>query len=278
MSRASSIGSPCQGKTGTTTSRKPLIKSLKLCSDWGAADNGFSIVTQLTFGDADFANKGKKTRKERFRCEMEQIVPWPSLIRLIAPFYPDAGNGRRPYPLATMLRIHLMQNWFALSDPAMEDALLDVPALRQLAGLSSQASIPDETTILNFRHLIEEHDLADDILACVNRHLVRKGLMIKRGTMVDAAIIDAPTSTKNASGERDPEMHQTEKGNEWYFGMKAHIGADVDSGLVHTVVTTAANESDVSQIDALLHGKEEVVHADSGVSWGTALRHARRAH
>jgi IS5 family transposase len=229
-----------------------------------AADNGFSIVTQLTFGDADFANKGKKTRKERFLGEMEQIVPWPSLIRLIAPFYPDAGNGRRPYPLATMLRIHLMQNWFALSDPAMEDALLDMPALRQFAGLSSQASIPDETTILNFRHLIEEHDLAEDILACVNGHLVRKGLMVKRGTMVDATIIDAPTSTKNASGERDPEMHQTKKGNEWYFGMKAHIGADVDSGLVHTVLTTSANESDVSQIDSLLHGKEKVVHGDAG--------------
>lgn len=161
-------------------------------------------MTQLTFGDADFANKGKKTRKERFLGEMEQIVPWPALIRLIAPFYPQAGNGRRPYPLATMLRIHLMQNWFALSDPGMEDALLDMPALRQFARLSSQASIPDETTILNFRHLIEEHDLADDILSCVNGHLVRKGLMVKRGTMVDATIIDAPTSTKNASGERDP--------------------------------------------------------------------------
>jgi len=219
---------------------------------------------QLTFGDADFAAKGKQTRKERFLSEMEQVVPWPALLRLIAPVYPEAGNGRRPYPLATMLRIHLMQNWFSLSDPAMEDALYDMPALRRFARLSSQASIPDETTILNFRHLIEEYELAPEILACVNRYLQRRGLMLKHGTMVDATIIEAPTSTKNADRERDPEMHQTKKGNEWHFGMKAHIGADADSGLVHTVVTTAANESDVSRVADLLHGKEQRVHADAG--------------
>lgn len=221
-------------------------------------------MDQLTFGDADFANKGKTTRKERFLGEMEQVVPWASLQRLIEPFYSDGIEGRRPYPLATMLRIHLMQNWFALSDPGMEDALHDMPALRQFAKLSSLASVPDETTILNFRHRIEEYELAPEILASVNRHLSRKGLMVKRGTMVDATIIEAPTSTKNADGERDPEMHQTKKGNEWYFGMKAHIGADVESGLVHTVVTTAANESDVAQIEDLLHGEEELVHGDAG--------------
>lgn len=232
-------------------------------------------MNQLTFGDADFAGKGKTTRKERFLAEMEQVVPWQALLRLIKPVYPEAGNGRRPYELSTMLRIHLMQNWFALSDPAMEDALYDMPALRQFAGLSSLASIPDETTILNFRHLIDEFELAPEILACVNRHLVRRGLMLKRGTMVDATIIDAPTSTKNEEGTRDPEMHQTKKGNEWYFGMKAHIGADVDSGLVHTVVTTPANESDVAQIDELLHGKEEVVHGDSGYTG--AQEYVRRA-
>jgi IS5 family transposase len=146
----------------------------------------------------------------------------------------------------------------------MEDALHDMPALRQFAKLSSLASVPDETTILNFRHLIEANELAPEILAGVNRHLSRKGLMVKRGTMVDATIIEAPTSTKNADGERDPEMHQTKKGNEWYFGMKAHIGADVESGLVHTVVTTAANESDVAQIEDLLHGEEKLVHGDAG--------------
>lgn len=227
-------------------------------------------MNQLTFADADFAGKGKTTRKERFLSEMEQVVPWSALLRVITPVYPEAGNGRRPYPLATMLRIHLMQNWFALSDPAMEDALYDMPALRQFAGLSSLSAIPDETTILNFRHLIEEYELAPEIFACINRLLVRKGLMVKRGTMVDATIIEAPTSTKNEDGTRDPEMHQTKKGNQWHFGMKAHIGADVDSGLVHTVVTTPANESDVSQIDELLHGKEEVVHGDAGYTGAQA--------
>ncbi len=177
-------------------------------------------MDQLTFGDADFAAKGKQTRKERFLSEMEQVVPWPALLRLIAPVYPEAGNGRRPYPLATMLRIHLMQNWFSLSDPAMEDALYDMPALRQFARLSSQTSIPDESTILNFRRLIEEYELAPEILVCVNRYLQRRGLMVKQGTMVDATIIEAPTSTKNADRERDPEMHQAKKGNQWHFGMK----------------------------------------------------------
>lgn len=219
---------------------------------------------QLTFGDADFAHKGKVTRKERFLSEMEQVVPWSALERVIAKAYPEAGNGRPPYPLSTMLRIHLMQNWFSLSDPGMEDALYDMPALRQFARLSSQAAVPDETTILNFRRRIEVNGLAPEIFASVNRHLMRRNLMVKHGTMVDATIIEAPTSTKNAEGERDPEMHSTKKGNEWHFGMKAHIGADVMSGLVHTVVTTAANASDVGEVDKLLHGKEEAVLGDAG--------------
>lgn len=220
-------------------------------------------MTQMTFGDAEYANKRKTTKRERFLAEMEQVVPWKALVRQIEPFYPLAGQGRHPYPLETMLRVHLMQNWFGLSDPGMEEALYEVASMRQFAGLNLQGAIPDETTILNFRHRLEKNDLAPEILATVNRHLVRKGLMLKRGTMVDATIIDAPSSTKNAEGERDPEMHQTKKGNNWYFGMKAHIGADVDSGLVHTVVTTAANEADVEQIDELLHGKEEVVYGDA---------------
>lgn len=221
-------------------------------------------MAQLTFGDAEFAGKGKTTRKERFLAEMEQVVPWSALQRLIAPVYPEAGNGRRPYPLATMLRVYLMQNWFSLSDPAMEDALYDMPALRQFARLSSLDAIPDETTILNFRHLIEEYDLAQEIFGSVVRLLQRKGLMLKEGTMVDATIIDAPSSTKNEDGQRDPEMRQTKKGNNYFFGMKAHIGVDVDSGLTHTVVTTPANESDVAQVAVLLHGKETTVHGDSG--------------
>ena len=182
---------------------------------------------------------------------------------LIEPHYPLAGRGRRPYPLESMLRVHLMQNWFALSDPAMEEALYEIASLRSFAHLSLGEPIPDETTILNFRHLLEANELADDILKAVNALLARKGLLLKRGSIVDATIIAAPSSTKNAEGERDPEMHQTKKGNQWHFGMKAHIAVDADSGLVHTVVATSANQSDVEQIADLLHGKEERVWADS---------------
>jgi len=219
---------------------------------------------QISFADAEYAGKRKKTRREVFLEEMELVVPWRALLKVIEPFYPVAGRGRRPYPLESMLRVHLMQNWFALSDPAMEEALYEIASLRNFAGLSLGEPIPDETTILNFRHMLEEYELADDILKQVNAHLARKGLLLKRGSIVDATIIAAPSSTKNAEGARDPEMHQTSKGNQWFFGMKAHIGVDVDSGLVHTVTTTAANESDVEQIADLLHGKEEHVYADSG--------------
>jgi len=221
-------------------------------------------MSQLSFSDAEYAGKRKKTRREVFLEEMEQVVPWKALLKVIEPFYPVAGRGRRPYPLEAMLRVHLMQNWFALSDPAMEEALYEIASLRSFAGLSLGEPIPDETTILNFRHLLEQYDLAEDILKQVNAHLSRKGLLLKKGSIVDATIIAAPSSTKNAEGERDPEMHQTKKGNQWHFGMKAHIGVDVDSGLVHTVTTTAANEADVEQVADLLHGKEEHVWADSG--------------
>ena len=166
--------------------------------------------------------------------------------------------------MESMLRVHLMQNWFALSDPAVEETLYEIASLRAFARLSLTEPIPDETTILNFRHLLEESDLAEDIFKAVNAHLARKGLLSKRGSIVDATIISAPSSTKNAEGERDPDMHQTKKGEQWYFGMEAHIGVDADSGLVHTVTTTAANESDVEQVADLLHGKEQEVWGDSG--------------
>ena len=221
-------------------------------------------MNQLSFSDAEYAGKRKKTRREVFLEEMELVVPWQALLKVIEPFYPVAGRGRRPYPLKVMLRVHLMQNWFALSDPAMEEALYEITSLRTFAGLSLNEPIPDETTILNFRHLLEEYDLAEDVLKQVNAHLTRKGLLLKRGSIVDATIIAAPSSTKNAEDERDPEMHQTKKGNQWYFGMKAHIGVDADSGLVHTVTTTAANEADVEQVADLLHGKAQQVWADSG--------------
>ena len=221
-------------------------------------------MSQMSFGDAEYAGKRKQTRREVFLGEMEQVVPWKSLLNLIEPCYPIAGRGRHPYPLETMLRVHLMQNWFGWSDPAMEEALYEITPVRSFAHLRLTQPIPDETTILNFRHLLEENELAPEILGRVNGHLARKGLLLKRGSIVDATIIAAPSSTKNADGERDPEMHQTKKGNQWFFGMKAHIGVDADSGLVHTVTTTAANEADVEQVQDLLHGKEEVVHADAG--------------
>src|SRR5579862_2337797 len=218
----------------------------------------------MSFGDAEYAGKRKKTRREVFLEEMDQVVPWKSLLNLIEPLYPIAGGGRHPYPLETMLRVHLMQNWFALSDPAMEEALYEITPMRVFAGLSLTKAIPDETTILNFRHLLEKYELAPEILSRVNALLTRKGLMLKRGSIVDATIIAAPSSTKNAAGERDPEMHQTKKGNQWHFGMKAHVGVDVASGVVHTVVGTAANEADINQTAALLHGREEAIFADAG--------------
>jgi IS5 family transposase len=221
-------------------------------------------MSQLSFSDAEYAGKRKKTRREVFLEEMELVVPWKALLKVIEPFYPVAGRGRRPYALESMLRVHLMQNWFALSDPSMEEALYEIASLRNFAGLKLSEAIPDETTILNFRHMLEEYDLAEDILKQVNAHLMRKGLLLRRGSIVDATIIAAPSSTKNAEGKRDPEMHQTKKGEQWHFGMKAHIGVDADSGLVHTVTTTPANEADVEQVADLLHGKEEEVYADSG--------------
>jgi len=220
-------------------------------------------MSQISFADAEQAGKRKKTRREVFLAEMELVVPWKALLKVIEPHYPVAGRGRRPYPLQAMLRVHLMQNWFALSDPAMEEALYEIASLRTFAGLGLE-TIPDETTILNFRHLLEANDLAEDIFKQVNAHLARKGLLLKRGSIVDATIIAAPSSTKNSAGERDPEMHQTKKGNQWHFGMKAHIAVDAESGLVHTVTATAANEADVEQVADLLHGKEEQVWADSG--------------
>lgn len=178
--------------------------------------------------------------------------------QFIEPFYPLAGRDRRPYPLETMLRVHLMQNWLGLSDPAIEEALYEITPMRAFAGLSLNGSIPDETTILNFRRLLETHDLAPQILSRINAYLGRNGLMLKRGTIVGATIIAAPSATKNAEGERDPEMRQAKKGNQWHFGMKAHIGVDADSGLVHTVSTAPANEADVGEVGLHLHGKEQV--------------------
>ena len=220
-------------------------------------------MKQMTFADAEYAGKRKQTRKELFLIEMDQVVPWQGLIALIEPHYPKGEGGRPSYPLMAMLRVHLLQNWFGYSDPAMEEALYETTILRQFAGLSLER-IPDETTILNFRRLLERHELAGGILAVINGYLGDRGLSLRQGTVVDATLIHAPSSTKNKDGKRDPEMHQTKKGNQYYFGMKAHIGADSESGLVHSVVGTAANVADVTQVDKLLHGDENMVGADAG--------------
>ena len=222
-------------------------------------------MDQLSFSDAEHRSKRKRTRREVFLDEMDRTIPWNLLEAIIEPHYPKAGNGRRPYPLSTMLRIHCLQQWYSFSDPAMEEELYEIPSLRQFARLSlSRGSIPDETTILKFRHLLEQHDLTRKILSAVADHLHEKGLMLRQGTIVDATIISAPSSTKNKQGARDPEMHQTKKGNQWFFGMKAHIGVDAQSGLVHSMTCTAANEHDLNQAENLLHGDEAYVFADAG--------------
>jgi IS5 family transposase len=228
---------------------------------------GFMGGKQLGFSDYEQTTARKRTKRERFLTQMAAVVPWRALIALIEPCYPKTGSkgGRPPYPLETMLRIHLMQQWYDLSDPAMEDALIEVPTMRRFAGIALISErIPDETTILAFRHLLERHDLGKQIFETVKAHLKANGMAMKQGTIIDATLIAAPSSTKNKKGERDPEMHQTKKGNQWYFGMKVHIGVDKDNGLIHSVETTAANVHDLTPAAELLHGDETVVYADAG--------------
>jgi IS5 family transposase len=224
-------------------------------------------MKQMSLSESGFERKIKRTRKREFLDEMNLVVPWAELVSLIAPHAPQPGakGGRPPFGVQTMLRIHFLQQWFNLSDPAMEEALYDTPMFREFAGLDlGEDHLPDESTILRFRHMLEAHDLSIQILATVNATLTAKGLLLKQGTVVDATLIAAPSSTKNSTGTRDPEMHQTKKGNQWYHGMKAHIGSDADQGLVHSVTTTAANAHDVTQAHVLLHGEETDVFADSG--------------
>lgn len=222
-------------------------------------------MKQMSLATTGFELVTKRTRKREFLDEMNLVIPWTELLALIAPHTPAGKTGRPPFDTEVMLRIHLLQQFFGHSDPAMEEALHDIALYREFAHLDAGITrLPDESTILRFRHLLEEHGLGQQILATVNAQLIERGLMLKTGTVVDATLIAAPSSTKNDKGERDPEMHQTKKGNQWHFGMKAHIGVDADSGLVHTVTTTAANAHDITQAAALLHGEEEMVFADSG--------------
>jgi IS5 family transposase len=220
---------------------------------------------QISFAQSEYAGKKKVTRRERFLGEMEQVVPWARLCAVIEPHYPNGKRGRPPIGIERMLRIYFLQQWYALADEALEDALYDSQALRTFAGIDlSVEAVPDATTLLKFRHLLEAHDLTKRIFAEVGALLSERKLLMKEGTIVDATIIAAPSSTKNARQERDPEMHQTKKGNQWYFGMKAHIGVDAQSGLVHSVAGTAANVADITQTHALLHGQEKRAYADAG--------------
>jgi IS5 family transposase len=249
-------------------------------------------MKQTTFASLAFERKKKQTRRERFLLEMEAVVPWSELLAVIEPHYPKSGGrGRPPMTLATMLRIYFLQQWYALSDPAMEEALYEIESMRRFSGLElADDALPDETTILKFRHLLEKHGLTAQMMKIINEVLEQRGLLVQGGTMVDATIIHAPPSTKNKKRQRDPEMHQTKKGHQWYFGMKVHVGADVNSGLVHTVSVTPANAADISQLPHLLRAEDKAVFGDkayvnnelkrrarkAGVFWGVSLKASKR--
>jgi transposase, IS5 family len=248
---------------------------------------------QGSFVEAEYAGKKKQTRRDRFLAEMERVVPWARLVARLQPLYPRGERGRPPIGLERMLRIYFLQQWYGLAPRlrggrlALEDALYDSQALRGFAGIElNRDPVPDATSVLRFRHWLEEHNLTRVLFDEVGAMLEERGLLMRQGTIVDATIIAAARSTKNQQKSRDPQMHQTKKGNQWHFGMKAHIGVDVASGVVHTLVGTAANEADINQTAALLHGREEAIFADAGytgadkrpehedceVSWNIAIK------
>ena len=249
-------------------------------------------MTQLTFAEAEYQNKKRKTRRELFLEKMDGLIPWAKLEKKLRKHYPKGENGNPPYPLPIMLRVHCLQLFYNLSDPAMEDALYEIESMRRFAGLRLSDRLPDESTILRFRHFLERHKLGEVIFDTVSAQLRQQGLMMREGTIVDATIIAAPSSTKNQEGEQDPEMHQTKKGNEWHFGMKMHIGVDDRDGLIHSIETTAANVHDLTAADQLLHGEEQRVWGDAGytgihkrdafkdrdVDWRIALRPGTRSN
>ena len=247
---------------------------------------------QASFSDLEYAAKKRVTRRDRFLSEIEAVTPWLALVAEIEPFYPKGeGRGRPPIGVHRMLRMYIAQQCFGLSDEGIEDAIYDSQAIRGFIGIDlNRETAPDATTLLKFRRLLEENNLTERIFTAINTVLAAKGLLLKEGTVVDATIIEAPSSTKNKNGTRDSEMHQTKKGNQWHFGMKAHIGVDADSGLTHTLVTTAANVSDITQAHALLHGDETTAFGEAGyqgverrqeieksaVTWHVALRPGKR--
>ncbi|WP_371877045.1 IS5 family transposase [Microbulbifer sp. 2205BS26-8] len=219
-------------------------------------------MNQLTFAEVEYTIKKRKTRRELFLEKLNELLPWRQLESSVAKYYARGGMGRSPYPLPAMLRIHIMQFAYNLSDPAMEDALYEIESIRRFAGIRLDR-VPDEATILNFRHLLEEHQLGKKLFNKINKHLDRNGLILREGSIVDATIISAPSSTKNKDGERDPEMRQTKKGNEWHFGMKMHIGVEDLLGLIHSIETTPASELDLNMADKLFHGEEKRAWADA---------------
>jgi IS5 family transposase len=232
-------------------------------------------MRQKTFAEGTFEQYRKPTRRERFLAEMDKIIPWRELCDVIEPFYPKAdGAGRPPIGIERMLRIHFLQHWFNLSDPAVEEALYDSRAMRTFVGIDlGREAAPDETTVCKFRHLLEAHNLGKQLFALIAEYLDENGMKVRTGTIVDATIIDAPTSTKNLRKERDPEMHQTKKGQQWYFGMKAHIGVDSRTKLIHSVAATSANVHDSQVLPDLLHGNETRVWGDSAYTGqGDAIR------
>jgi IS5 family transposase len=238
-----------------------------------AGKTGWSIAMQTSFSDLEYAAKKKRTRRDRFLGEIQEVMPSSALLAVIEPHYPKGdGRGRPPVGVKRMFRIYIAQQCFGLSDEGIEDAIYDSQAIRSFVGIDfAREASPDATTLLKFRRLLDKHQLTERIFATINTLLAAKSLILSEGTVVDATLIAAPSSTKNREGERDPETHQTKKGNQWHFGMKAHIGVDADTGITHTVVTTAANVADVTQAHALLHGDEKFVIGDAGYQ-GAAKR------
>jgi len=235
-------------------------------------------MTQLSFATLAHRHKKKQTKREKFLAEMDAVVPWALLLALIEPYYPKAGNGRRPHPLEVMLRIYFLQQWYQLSDPGAEEALYDIQSMRAFAGLElGHDAIPDETTILNFRRLLERHDLTKALFEAVSRHLEDKGALLRGGTIMDATLIAASPSTKNKDGKRDPDMSQSKKANQWYFGMKVHIGVDTRSGLVHTAGVTTGKVHDARVMDNLIREDDRAVFGDKGYVNEKKKRAARAA-
>lgn len=222
-------------------------------------------MKQFSFATLTYQHKKITTKREKFLNEMEHVVPWQRLLKLIEPHYPKAGNGRPPMSMECMLRIYFLQHWYALSDPAAEEALYDIESMRDFAGLELVVdALPDETTILNFRRLIEKHTLSQALFEEINAYLVDKGITVSQGSMIDATIVHAPSSTKNKEKKRDPDMHSTKKNNQYYFGMKIHIGTDINSNVIHTATVTAANTADITEMPNLLRADDKVVFADAG--------------